>query len=86
MIGKARGTKLGNKLMLEEIEKAGGIDFSKPVLLGYTGVSDEMLLNFIEDSKAFFENKIDDIRYTSIGSTIGTHGGPGAIGVAFFKN
>ena len=35
MLGKARGSKMGNNLLVQEIEKAGGIDFSKPVLLGY---------------------------------------------------
>lgn len=34
MLGKARGSKMGNNLLVQEIDKAGGIDFSKPVLLG----------------------------------------------------
>lgn len=29
----------------------GGIDFSKPVLLGYSGLSDALLLKYIEDSR-----------------------------------
>ena len=36
MLGKARGSKQGNNLLVQEIEKSGGVDFSKPVLLGYT--------------------------------------------------
>ena len=31
MLGKARGSKMGNNLLVQEIEKAGGVDFSKPV-------------------------------------------------------
>ncbi|MBR6756613.1 MAG: DegV family protein [Peptococcaceae bacterium] len=85
MLGKARGSKQGNNLLVQEIEKAGGVDFSKPVLLGYTGLSDELLLKYIEDSKYLWESEIDTVRYTSIGSVIGTHAGPGAIAVAFFK-
>lgn len=85
VLGKARGSKQGNNLLVEEIEKAGGVDFEKPVLLGYTGISDALLLKYIEDSKHLWEGKLDRLRYTTIGSVIGTHAGPGAIAVAFFK-
>ena len=86
MLGKARGSKQGNNLLVQEIEKAGGVDFSKPILLGYTGISDALLLKYIEDSKHIWEKGVDEVRYTTIGSVIGTHAGPGAIAVAFFKN
>ncbi|MBE6913835.1 MAG: DegV family protein [Ruminococcaceae bacterium] len=86
ILGKARGSKMGNNLLVQEIEKAGGADFSMPVLLGYTGLTDVLLLKYIEDSKHLWENNLDEIRYTTIGSAIGTHVGPGAIAVAFFKN
>ena len=86
MIGKARGSKMGNNLLVEEINKAGGVDFSMPLLLGYTGLSDAMLLKYIEDSKHIWEGNIDEVKYTTIGSVIGTHAGPGAVAVAFFKN
>ena len=86
ILGKARGSKMGNNLLVQEIEKAGGVDFSMPLLLGYTGLSDAMLLKYIEDSKHIWEGNVDEVRYTSIGSVIGTHAGPGAVAVAFFKN
>ena len=86
MLGKARGSKMGNNLLVQEIEKAGGVDFTMPLLLGYTGLSDAMLLKYIEDSKHIWEGNTDEVRYTSIGSVIGTHAGPGAVAVAFFKN
>ena len=85
MLGKARGSKMGNNLLVQEIEKAGGVDFSKPVLLGYTGISDALLLKYIKDSQHIWEGNLEEIRYTTIGSVIGTHVGPGAIAVAFFK-
>lgn len=85
ILGKARGSKMGNNLLAEEIEKAGGVDFSMPLLLGYTGLSDAMLLKYIKDSKHIWEGNVDEVRYTSIGSVIGTHAGPGAVAVAFFK-
>ena len=86
MLGKARGSKQGNNLLVQEIDKAGGIDFTKPVLMGYTGLSDALLVKYIEDSKHLWENGLEEVRYTSLGSVIGTHAGPGAVAVAFFKN
>lgn len=85
ILGKARGSKMGNNLLIQEIDKAGGIDFSKPVLLGYSGISDALLLKYIEDSRQIWENNLKEIRYTTVGSVIGTHAGPGAVVVAFFK-
>lgn len=85
MLGKARGSKKGNNLLVEAIEKAGGVDFSKPVLLGYSGLSDALLLKYIEDSRHIWDQGLETVRYTTIGSVIGTHAGPGAIAVAFFK-
>ena len=85
MLGKARGSKMGNNLLVQEIDKAGGIDFTKPVLLGYSGISDALLLKYIEDSRHIWEGNLSEVRYTSVGSVIGTHAGPGAVVVAFFK-
>ena len=85
MLGKARGSKMGNNLLVQEINKAGGIDFEKPVLLGYSGISDALLQKYIEDSRFLWEGNLPQVRYTTIGSVIGTHAGPGAVVVAFFK-
>ena len=85
MLGQARGSKMGNNLLVQEIDKAGGIDFSKPVLLGYSGISDALLKKYIEDSRHIWEGNLDEVRYTTVGSVIGTHAGPGAVVVAFFK-
>ena len=84
MLGKARGSKQGNNLLVQEIEKTGGIDFDMPILLGYSGLSDALLKKYITDSAPLWENGIDTLRYTSIGSVVGTHAGPGAIAAAFF--
>ena len=85
VLGKARGSKMGNNMLVQQIDKAGGIDFTKPVLLGYTGLSDAMLLKYINDSRYLWEGNLPEVRYTTIGSVIGTHVGPGAVAVAFFK-
>jgi len=85
VLGKARGSRMGNNLLVQEINKVGGIDFSKPVLLGYSGISDSLLLKYIEDSRFLWEGQLETVRYTTVGSAIGTHAGPGAVVVAFFK-
>lgn len=84
MLGKARGSKNGNNLLIEEIKKAGGVDFSKPFCLGYTGISDMMLKKYIEDSRSLWADYTDALPVSTIGATIGTHVGPNAIIVAFF--
>ena len=71
--------------LIKEIEKAGGVDFSMPLLLGYTGHDPYMLEKYKEDSRFIWEGKVENLRETCIGSVIGTHVGPGAIAVAFFR-
>ena len=85
MLGKARGSKQGNNLLVQQIANAGGVDFDKPLLLGFTGLSDALLLKYIEDSRALWEKGAEDLPITSVGSVVGTHAGPGAIAVAFFR-
>lgn len=84
MLGKARGSKNGNNLLIQEIMKTNGIDFDKPYYLGYTGLNDHLLCKYIEDSKTLWDKKVDHLPVSTIGATIGTHVGPGAIAVAFF--
>lgn len=84
MLGKARGSRQANNLLVQEIQKAGGVDFTKPVLLGYTGLSDALLQKYITDSAALWEGNCENLRSTVVGSVVGTHAGPGAVAVAFF--
>ncbi len=86
ILGKARGSRMGNNLLIEQITRSGGIDFTMPVLLGYSGLSDALLLKYIEDSRHIWEGALDKLRYTTVGSVIGTHAGPGAVVVAFYRN
>ena len=86
MLGKARGSRQGNNLLVQEIHKAGGVDFGKPVLLGYTGISDMLLKKYVQDSEALWQGHVDALPVASIGSVVGTHAGPGAVAVAFFAS
>ena len=85
-LGKARGSKNGRNLLNQKVEKAGGIDFSMPLALGYTGLSDAVLKKYIEDSAALWAGHAEsELPIHTIGATIGTHVGPGAVAVAFFR-
>ena len=85
MLGKARGSKQANNLLVQQIENAGGVDFEKPVLLGYTGMTDALLRKYVADSAVLWEGSKTELNCTVIGSVIGTHAGPGAVAAAFFK-
>ena len=86
VLGKARGSKQGNNLLVQEIQRAGGVDFAKPLLLGYTGLSDLLLEKYKKDSAFLWEGNVEELHSAAIGSVVGTHAGPGAIAAAFFCN
>ena len=85
MLGKARGSKNGRNQLHQQVEKFG-IDFTMPVLLGYTGLSQKLLRKYLDDNRAIWEDVVaeEDLPITSVGATIGTHVGPNAIALAFF--
>ena len=85
VLGKARGSKKANNLLIEQIRK-NGVDFSMPLLLGYTGLSDDMLQQYIQDSQCLWKGHVDDLDCVQLSSVIGTHAGPGAVAVAYFKS
>lgn len=84
VLGKARGSKNGNNMLKEMVKNAGGIRFSDPICLAYSGLSDALLQKYIEDSKELYDMPAEELPISSIGCAIGTHVGPGAIAVAFF--
>ena len=86
MLGKARGSKNGRNQLHQQVEKYG-IDFTMPVLLGYTGLSQKLLRKYLDDNRAIWEGKVaeEDLPIASVGATIGTHVGPNAIALAFFR-
>ena len=82
--GKARGTKQANVMMNKGVAGVGGVDTTKPMLFGFTGLSDDLLQKYLSESAAVYgDAQLDS---TLISGAIGTHVGPGAYAVAFFKN
>lgn len=86
LVGKARGSKQANNLLRQMVQRCGGICFKKPFALAYSGLSDAMLQKYIEDSKELWEGNTRHIPIHTVGCTIGTHAGPGAVALAFFEN
>lgn len=86
LVGKARGSKKGNNLLRELVENCSGINFQKPYALAYSGLSDKLLKKYIEDSSELWNSRTKELPITTVGCTIGTHVGPGAIAVAFFES
>ena len=82
--GKARGSKQGNNLLRQLVEKHG-IDFSRPFALAYSGLSDALLQKYIADSAELWQGYTEELPVYTIGCAIGTHAGPGAVAVAFFE-
>ncbi len=84
LVGKARGNKQAGTQLAKLIGETGGIDFEKPLLFGYTGLEDTLLRQYMEENAGLWYGSCD-LPYTVVGSVVGTHAGPGAIAVAFFK-
>ena len=84
LVGKAIGSKRAsnvlNKLVLDK-----GIDFDMPYCVAWSELSDQLLEKYINDSESLWKGQTENIPKYQIGSTIGTHVGPNAIGVAFFE-
>ena len=84
VLGKARGSKNGNNMIKQLIQKEGGINFDMPYTLAYSGLSDDLLKKYIKDSAELYDGHGDELPISTIGCAIGTHVGPGAIAAAFF--
>ncbi|MBR4418401.1 MAG: DegV family protein [Clostridia bacterium] len=87
MVGKAMGSKKSNNLLMQLVQKCGGIDFNMPYGVIFSGYRDEYLRKYLEDSAVLWQEHVASLKEIPVymyGSTIGTHVGPNALGVAFF--
>ncbi|MCL2717674.1 MAG: DegV family protein [Lachnospiraceae bacterium] len=82
-IGKCKGQSKAYHEIFKLVEAAGGIDYSKPFGIGYTGDRSQFE-RFEQMCEPYFAGKKPIIG--NIGSVIGTHIGPGAAAIVFFKN
>lgn len=84
LIGKAMGSKKATN-HLNRIVEEKGVDFSMPYGVLWAGLDRSVLDKYIKDSAALWQDYTDNIPSYILGGTIGTHVGPGAVGVAFFE-
>lgn len=85
VIAKARGARKAHNMLVDFIDKTGGIDYSMPYCLGFTGFSDQVLTQYIDDYAAEYKEALKDVPVVPVGATVGTYAGPGAVALAFFN-
>ncbi len=85
IVGKALGSRNGSNLLNKLIAEKGGIDFTMPFGTIWSGLSKTTLDKYIADSAHIWAESVEQVPTYPLGGTIGTHVGPGAIGVAFFE-
>lgn len=85
VVGRARGGKKGNSMIIDFIRNTGGIDREMPMCLGFTGYSDEGLKKYIDDNASSYRDFLLDLPVVAVGSTVGTYTGPGAVALAYFN-
>ena len=85
VVGKALGSRKANNLLNTLVEKNGGIDFDMPYGVVWAGLNDSMLQKYLKDSTSLWKAHTENVPAYMIASTIGTHVGPGAVGVGFFS-
>ena len=85
LVGKALGSRKGNNLLSALVEKSNGIDFTMPCGVVYSGTDKMVLEKYLKDSSKLWAHATNHLPEYIIGATIGTHVGPGAVGVAFFE-
>ena len=80
-IGKARGRKAAFQWIAKRMEKEAP-DLSLPVSFGHTNAPEAMA-----ECQAFFADTIGGatVHTSNIGSVVGTHVGPGATGIVYFR-
>ena len=83
IIGKTIGVKKACKFVNNQIEKLGGFNYDMPNGIIYSGNDDSLLQKYLENSKHMYRDGVDLDKYV-LGSTIGSHIGPGSFGIAFF--
>ncbi len=83
VVGKAMGAKKSFALLNSMIEKAGAIDFSMPMGYVWSGNDESNLDKYKKEVAPLIGNR--DLPSYVLSCSIGSHVGPGAVGLVFFK-
>ena len=85
VIGKEKGIKKSCITLKALVDKTGGIDFTMPYGLLWSGNDRTNLDKFIQNSLSLWSENSEEIPQYILGSTIGSHIGPGAFGIVYFE-
>jgi fatty acid-binding protein DegV len=66
------------------VDEKGGIDFSLPVCMAYSGLSDENMRRYMKKESALFEGREREVHAVQFGATVGTYSGPDAFAIGYF--
>ena len=81
VVGKAMGAKNAKAAVNKLAAETAGVDTDKPFTVLYSGTDRSAAERFAAEKTVFGDNP----PINNLGGTIGTHIGPGALGVAFFE-
>lgn len=84
LLQKAIGFKKGQSIVNSLVKESGGIDFSMPYGVVWSGLDESVATKYIEFSKDIFASA-QNIPTYMMGCTIGTHIGPGIVGISYFE-
>jgi len=84
VLGKAMGAKKA-VAMVTSIASKKQIDYDMPFGIIWSGNDRSAAEKYLQDDKVLWGEHKNEVGLYAMGSTIGTHIGPGAVGVAFFE-
>lgn len=84
VIGRGRGENNAYRLFSQLVDETGGIDFSLPVCMAYSGLTDENMRRYMQKEAALFEGRENEIHVVQFGATVGTYSGPDAFAIGYF--
>ncbi len=81
VVGKAMGAKNGKSMVNKLADETNGVDTDKPFVVLYSGTDKSIAERYANEKNPLGSTA----EISAMGSTIGTHIGPGAVGVAYFE-
>lgn len=83
--GKAHGSKKSHAFLSQKIAELGGIDYTMPYAVGYSGTDRKSLQKYLDSNQEILNSAPHSPDIVQIGSAVGTHCGSGAVLVTFFR-
>lgn len=84
VIGKCVGAKKAFQFLNQTAKETGGVDMSMPYCNIISGNDNTNYDKYVETSTEVYGDMANKVVAHKLGATIGTHIGPGAVGVVFF--